>query len=367
MQIRSSLIKYIDGIVGRTICTIASQAAQTADSTRVCNSFLVIRPGGIGDAVLTIPMLLALRQLCPSGRIDVLAEKRNSAVFLLTDSINTVYHYDDPGDLIAVMRISYDAVIDTEQWHRLSAIVARITSGGAVVGFSTNNRSKMLTHAVSYSHSDYEAESFMHLLIPFAQETMERPDSPFLTVPNSADTVARRFLEPLERSHLVALFPGGSVKEKRWGCDRFVSLSKRLLKKGYRIVVIGGSGDAVCGNSISQADSTIINLCGRLSLVESAAAIKLSAVLISGDSGVMHLAQGVGTSVVALFGPSNTKKWAPRSGNSVTVTKNLPCSPCSQFGYTAECAKTVDCLHQITEDEVFECTVKLLETSHGNN
>ena len=88
---------------------------------------LIIRPGGIGDAVLLIPVISALKEICPEAEISVLAEKRNGSVFRLCPMIDRTLHYDKPLEMIRAIRDSFDVVIDTEQWHRLSAVVARLT------------------------------------------------------------------------------------------------------------------------------------------------------------------------------------------------------------------------------------------------
>jgi hypothetical protein len=124
---------------------------------------LVIRPGGIGDAVLLLPLLTALKTVHRSARITVLAERRNGAVFSLSESVSDLLLYDRPYDLLKAVRDTYDAVIDTEQWHHLSAVIARMTGAPMLIGFATNDRARMFTHPVAYSQDDHEYASFMRL------------------------------------------------------------------------------------------------------------------------------------------------------------------------------------------------------------
>ncbi len=103
-----------------------------------------------------------------------------------------------------------------------------------------------------------------------------------------------------------------------------------------------------------------LNLAGRTSIIETAAIIDMSSVLLSGDSGVLHMGLGLGKPTVSLFGPSNTKKWAPRGDRHIVLNKKLFCSPCSKFGYTPICRFNAECMADITVGEVVGAVEKLL-------
>ena len=81
-------------------------------------------------------------------------------------------------------------------------------------------------------------------------------------------------------------------------------------------------------------------LAGMTSLAETAAVIQKCALLVSGDSGVLHIAAGLGVPTVSIFGPGRVEKWAPQGEHHVVVTKRLTCSPCTMFGTTPPCLKT---------------------------
>ena len=93
------------------------------------SNILVIRPGGIGDAVLLIPSLKVLKKQFPDAEIDILAEKRNAGIFRGNKLVNSLYLYDEfkPNGLFAVLKNNYDVVIDTEQWHKLTSVIAYLT------------------------------------------------------------------------------------------------------------------------------------------------------------------------------------------------------------------------------------------------
>ncbi|WP_240732221.1 glycosyltransferase family 9 protein [Geobacter sp. FeAm09] len=327
------------------------------------SSILLIRPGGIGDAVHLIPTISAIKSTYPDAAIDILAEKRNSAVFNLSHHVRHVFHYDKPLELFRALRTTYDVVIDTEQWHRLSAVVARMTRAPVSIGFATNERARLFTHAIAYSQDDCEIDSFYRLLAPLGIARAEVP-ALFLAVPPKAAEKANMLLEGGGGRAFVTLFPGASIPERRWGAEKFRNLADMLAAVGLAVVVVGGGEDQEQGEMI-VAGGTGLNLAGRTSLSETAAVIQKSALLVSGDSGVLHIAVGLGVPTVSLFGPGRARKWAPQGERHLVLNKKLPCSPCTTFGTTPPCPIAAKCMADITVDEVGNAVTVLLTATGG--
>lgn len=349
MKIR--ILKFLDACLG--IILLHFLPRPSFASSKKTFSFLFIRPGGIGDAVLLIPAILALKDTYPDARITVLAEMRNGAIFTLCPAINEILYYDRPRELLTAIRGRYDVVIDTEQWHRLSAVVARLIGAPRSIGFATNERKKLFSHQVPYSHADYEAESFFHLLDPVDGATDVSVPVSFLVVPELARRRAKEHLAVLGGKPFVVIFPGASIPERRWGAERFAAVATRVNHLGLFVVVVGGQEDTAAGEQI-LADRSGVNLAGKTSLLETAAVIDRCKLLVSGDSGVLHLAVGLGKPTVSLFGPGIAQKWAPRSLQHIVLNKRLSCSPCTKFGYTPKCPINARCMADITVDEVVQ-------------
>lgn len=351
-------MKIIDKIVGK-LAVYCCLSPGPANKPLTFNSFLLIRPGGIGDAVLLSPFYHILKNSFPEASIDILAEKRNYQVFSLISGINRVFLYDNPWDLLAVFRTSYDVVIDTEQWHRLSAVVARLTRAPLLIGYSGNERKKLFNYPISYSHDDYEIESLLKLLEPLGLAIPNEISLPFLEIPFDAAARAEELLGDYYGHHFVAIFPGASITERRWGAEKFRDVAKSLHVIDIPVVVVGGTEDAVVGDIITSG-SNGLNLAGKTTLAETAALIEKAAVLVSGDSGILHIGVGLGKPTVSLFGPGIEKKWAPRGDYHIVINKCLPCSPCTKFGYTPKCPLNARCLAEITVEEVASAVESLL-------
>src|ERR1039457_4218304 len=123
---RIAFLKALDSLAGRFAIYLLP-APKAVTFHHQIRTLLLIRPGGVGDAVLLIPAINTLKTTFPNLSIHMLAEKRNSEVFSLCKSLQKVYRYDVPGELFSVLHGKYDVVIDTEQWHRLSAVIDRLT------------------------------------------------------------------------------------------------------------------------------------------------------------------------------------------------------------------------------------------------
>jgi len=357
---RIAFIKSIDAIVGRLLARILPRAVPF--EKRSISRVLVIRPGGIGDAVLLLPTLAAIKKQSPEAEIHILAERRNRAVFELSSCVSSILCYDIPSELLRAVRGEYDAVIDTEQWHRLSAVIARMTKASILAGFGTNDRKHLFNISVPYSHDDHETASFSRLagaVLP-ALPLVAAQES--FSLPERATQKAQELLASLIGVHgYVALFPGASIPEKRWPVQAWRTLAERLYNSyGVGVVIIGGKDVETYAASIIQG-VTGINTAGQLTLLETTALLKHMRLLITGDSGVLHLAWLMGTPTISLFGPSNIAKWAPTGENHFVVSRLLSCSPCSAFGTTPPCPHDVRCMKEITADQVMEAAVRLLQ------
>ncbi len=369
MSLTADFIKVADATVGRGLCLLLAPfgaGARGEDADLPPRRVLVIRPGGIGDAVLFIPMLRALRAAWPDAELDLLAERRNASVVEPTGLVDRVYRYDRfPFDLIAIVRRRYDMVIDTEQFHCLSAIVAWMTRAPRRVGFGTTFRRRLFTRAVGYNLETYEAEMFLALArAATGTECCWDPDAPFYPLPDDAKRFARQALASLKPSQKVAIHPGASIPERRWPPERYARLAQLLADHGVGVVVLGGATDVVAAGAIATglAGSAFVNLAGRCSLVQAAAVVAECDMYISADSGVLHLAYALGTPTVHLFGPGVLSKWGPPGHRFRSIAAQVPCSPCTTYGYTPPCCQGMICMLNITPEAVFAAVQSQLST-----
>jgi lipopolysaccharide heptosyltransferase II len=353
-------LKKVDGFVGSLLARVWLRPKQVGRALPSVSRLLLIRPGGIGDAVLLIPVVKRLRDTFPSACIEVLAERRNIGTFALCPEIDRILCYDKPQELLVVLRSDYDVVIDSEQWHRLSALVSRIIRSKLKIGYGTNERKRLFTHPIEYSHENYELNSFFELLKPLGIDLPATTHVPFLTIPVDDQAAADKLLRALSNQPFVVIFAGASIPEKKWPVTKFRSVVSFCMDIGCQVVLVGGVNDIEVSDAVAR-DLNVLNLCGRTSLVETSAVLARAALVICGDSGVLHIAVGLDRPTVALFGPSSVGKWAPAGSKHVAISKQLKCSPCSLFGTVSKCENGESCIREISVEEVTSVIPRLLD------
>jgi len=359
------ILKAADKIFGSIFVSVSKIISKPSKTIpQKISNILVIRPGGIGDAVLLIPTLNTLKKHYPESKIDILAEKRNAGIFKDNPLITNLYLYDDfkENGLVEVLKNSYQVVIDTEQWHKLTSVVAYLTKAPIRIGFATNGRAGQYSHPLEYKQSDYEAVSFLNLASALTGKKHRfNINGGFLKINSKVENnefskYKKRFIST------AGLFTGATVKERRWGVKKFSELAENLLANGIGVVILGGNNDIPEVDKITRVmgNKDYLNLTGQTSLNETSAIISNLDLLISSDSGLMHIAYAVGTKTFSLFGAGIQEKWAPKGPDNYVINKNLACSPCTKFGYTPNCPINIKCLNEISVDEVCSKALKII-------
>lgn len=349
----SKILKKIDSCSAGVFVALMRGSKKKELHLSKIGTILFIRPGGIGDAVCLLPVINQIKKSYPQCRIDILAEKRNAEVFYLAKNIGNIYRYDVLSEFVRCLANKYDVVIDTEQWHRLSAVVARLIRADLRIGFGTNERSKLFNLAIGYSHQEYEPVSFMSLIMPLVGNSEKKYlKSPLIVIDtHDINAILQKFSLDLTRPY-VCIVPGASVEERRWGGDKFGKVALSIAQKSFEIVIIGTHSDKQDARLIKQHVSNAIDLTGKTNLSDAAAIMAGSRLVISPDSGLMHLAAALNVPTVTLFGSGIEAKWGHTGDRNIIINKQVPCSPCTKFGYTPKCSNDLVCLKNISVNDV---------------
>jgi ADP-heptose:LPS heptosyltransferase len=158
---------------------------------------------------------------------------------------------------------------------------------------------------------------------------------------------------------VVVVSPGSKSYLKRWTAEGFAEISDRLIREcGAHIIFVGRPEDGEMVDSISKKmKNKPHDLVGKTNIRQLAALLKRSSILITNDSAPLHLGCAVGTKVLALFGPTDPRKYGPTGEFDVVISKKLSCSPCE----AATCDRNYECMKLISPDEVFDAAKVMLE------
>ena len=169
---------------------------------------------------------------------------------------------------------------------------------------------------------------------------------------------------------IVAIHTSGGRAIKQWEPDRFAAIAATLANThGARILLTGSATDRPLTDVVKAAvpADRLIDVVGNADLLVLAALLERVELLITGDTGPMHLASAVGTPVVAVFGPSDPVRYAPSGVSDRVVRVDLPCSPCNRIRLPpARCVgHTPDCLVGVSVDRVLEAALSVLSAAPG--
>ena len=326
----------------------------------------------IGDLLMTLPALAVLRAALPGAEIDLVVGGWNHELAMAIPGVNRVEavdaawlarHRSGHGPLALARRMRrlrdrrYDLAINFEPDIRSNFAMA---AAGArrTAGFGSGGGAAFLDVALDYDTTQHTADNALRLV----RRTLGIEDGPVpavsIDVPEAIRREATRLLQPLGPGLKIGVHVSGGRPIKQWPEERFHDVAARLIEdRGASIVFTGSLGDSeqIAGVRRGLPIDRILDLTddphdrfrstASLDLVTVAAILQQLDVFVTGDTGPMHLAHAVGTPVVAIFGPSDPARYAPRGLRDRVVRIDLPCSPCNRIrlppkrcvGHTPDC------------------------------
>ena len=346
---------------------MSKRAAFSAGRKRI----LIVPVNWLGDLLFLTPAIRAIRRAHPGAHIAALSPRRGLDLLQGNPHLNAVIpmpegrglaHLAGWFPMIRRLRAErFDAVF---LFHRSFTRAAVAWAAGIPerIGIRTWKQGWLLTTAVRPPPADslHKVDGFLRLVEAAGIPPDGRHYDAGLTPEDeqAADGLAKELgFGPSDR--VVALHAGANWLLKRWPSHRFVELADRLTERcRARVLFIGGEGDLPLIESIAgRMRSRPIIAAGRTTFRQMGAVLKRTSLLISNDSGPLHMGMAVGVPVIALFGPTDPKLTGPVSGDKgVTLFGSIGCPvPC----YRLDCPANL-CMEQVTVDQVLAAAGKFL-------
>ncbi|NRA10606.1 MAG: glycosyltransferase family 9 protein [Crocinitomicaceae bacterium] len=305
------------------------------------NRILIIQTAFLGDVILATPVISELKRLFPKANIDILVKKGNESLLANNPKINSVFTFDKSSGKFKAMRYlirqfqksKYDLVINLHRFAS-SGIIAGRSKATLKYGFKKNPFSFLYTNSFEHSIGDgtHEVERNLSVIKQFGAAKMVRPE----LYPSSSDFSA---ISQYQNEDYICLAPASVWKTKQLPLEKWNELVRN--NNGKRSYLLGGPGDVELCQSIKENDPVnIINLAGKLSLLQSAALMKDAIHNYVNDSGPLHLASSMNANVTVFFCSTTPDfGFGPLSDNStIKQVENLDCRPCGLHGHK-ECPK----------------------------
>jgi heptosyltransferase-1 len=371
---------------------------QSAEFSRI----LLIKPSALGDVVHTIPVLVKLRTRYPQAQIDWLITPENAEVVRHHPALSNVLlfarrDFSKRGRrwrallaffnlLKQLRRAKYDLVIDMHGQVR-SAFFALMSGAGVRIGFDrpikrtvTVSAQHDLKNIPSHGWRGAREGSWMVYTHRIPIRTLDvhavdrylwvapllglDDDPPDLAIYLSSETALN--VERLLEEHgvsaskpLVVLVPGTIWETKHWTIEGFAGVAREFLREGFAVALAGTKRDQVRCRQIAAAAPGACDLSGKTTPADLAALIRRAEVAVTNDSGSMHVAASLGTSMVSVFGPTNPVHIGPYQRPESVVRVDLPCSPCN-YRRLSQCPFDHACMKQVTSTMVVERVQKIL-------
>jgi heptosyltransferase-2 len=326
----------------------------------------------IGDVVMTLPAIAAVREAYPGARVSILVKPWVADLLRISPDVDEVLVYERPGvhqGLGGLLRLAgelkdrrFDMAILLQNAIE-AAIIAWLARIPVRAGYSTDARGLLLTHAVKRSDEILQVHQTHYYLEMLRALGLEAPGKDTrLMIGEEEKTLADRILQTrgiAGASILIGMAPGAAYgPAKRWYPERFASVADRLIENfSAKVLLFGSAGDRDTAASVQgRARNALVDLTGETSLREAISLIARCRLFVTNDSGLMHVAGALGVPTVAVFGSTNPRTTSPVGRKSIVITKNVPCSPCLK----ETCPTDFICMDLITADEVYDTAVSLL-------
>lgn len=324
----SPILHFLDRYAGIPAVSLLGISRRKRPFPTRIGSIGLLKTGGIGDTVLVSAVLSDLRQAFPYASIVLFCSQSNFEIARMLDGIDRVVKV--PVVKIsqgwkAVRSASLDVLLDFGHWSRVEALLAQISRAKFTVGFRTQGQYRHYGYDLTVTHSAevHELENYRRVVRALGVPTRNQPA---LRMANASSPTP-------EGCAVLHLWPGGIRSElKQWPRENWVRLVLDLFEWELEVVLTGGPSDRQRNEALIESlpDSLrprVRNAAGT-ALEETCAILARARLVVSVNTGVMHIAAALGAPLVALHGPTSSRRWGPISDKAIVIE-----SPLSSCGY----------------------------------
>jgi len=341
---------------------------------------LVFKLGAIGDFIMAIPAIQSIKEKYPDSEITLLTGRHTSELAVKEHlNVDRIMEIDERifwnkkilPLLLLLFKLKKEKFehVYNMHWSALFNIFFIFSGIWSRTGFYRTKKPRFLTSGVYYREGEGPYAAFKYLKLVGVEEEK----FPSLSINEKAKKKISVFIKENRMENPVGIFPGGGLNMKedgtmrRWPEERFKELVFMLSRAAKNVIILGSAAEKEIASRIMQnAGGRIYNMAGNLSLTETVALVSECSVVVSSDSGGMHIAVATGVPVVGVFGPTLSVDKVPEISRCVAVEKDMPCRPCYDKGSYRECPSRA-CLFSVTAEEVFDSLNKILKEKRWSN
>jgi ADP-heptose:LPS heptosyltransferase len=309
---------------------------------RNSKKILLIKFGNIGDALVSVPAIRAVRNHFPKHEITMLTSDRTGGIYEQGPNVDRIINADLVGSksnkifstLLGIFKLikkikkeKFDIVIDFETYSMFSAFLSLMSGAAVRVGLNMkgSNRARAFTHTIDYlMENRHELDTFLEMISLIGIKTSNKCLEMNLTKKDMK--YAERFFNKKNgrKDINIAIHAGGNSEWmiKRWPKGCFMELIRRIDSEyNSRFIFVGSKDEESTANSIiNSCNAKIVDAVGKTTVSQLAAVISKCDLFIGNDSAPMHVADAVKTPVIAIMNYVNPKRWGPVNKNSISIS-----------------------------------------------
>src|SRR5215212_2459740 len=330
----------------------------------------------VGDSVMTVPALRALRRVLPDATITLAIRPGASGIFSEADYIDDVLPYDRKGVLSVIPQIrewrrrKFDVALLFQNAFE-AALIPFLAGVPLRLGYATESRQALLTHPLplpDWRSSKHEIFYYLYLVTALEQMLFGRSDvcedepDASIQISESRKAEAAELLRAYgvsEMEPVVAICPGSiNSRAKRWPSERFAALADRFIDSRRKVLLIGSKDEIdVSEDVVQRMRNQPVVLTGKTSLDQITAVLDRADLIVTNDTGPAHIGAALGRPTIVIFGPTNPLTTRPFAPDAEVLRHPPDCAPCM----LRDCPIDHRCMTAIGVDEVFERSHALLK------
>ncbi|GAB4151092.1 MAG: lipopolysaccharide heptosyltransferase I [Planctomycetaceae bacterium] len=342
---------------------ISEASLKQIDARRIC----LIKPSALGDVVQTLPLLPVLKERFPQAEISWVIHHGLRELLEGHPQIDHLISYHRHGSwrgcwqLFGELRSrKFDMVLDLQGLLR-TGLMTWATASPLRIGLeSSREGAGYACHFLLRDTGRFVPAHLRYWRVAEALGLANRTRETHIAISRNDDDWAAQILQT-NGSPILAVNPGARWATKRWPIEHFAAIAAKAARHfGFSIVILGGSDETVLASQLEHLltrfvrNARVENLAGKTSLKQLAAVLRHSDVVLTNDSGPMHLAAGLGTPVLGIFTCTDPVRSGPPGDRHELVTTQLSCANCYKKQCRYRGRKKMACLEEITVERVWQ-------------
>jgi heptosyltransferase I len=331
------------------------------------NRILIVRMSALGDIVHALPVLSAIREACPAAQIDWLADRRYAGVLDLVEGLSQRI-IGRPGLIRAIGELracNYDVAIDLQGLVK-SAVMARLSGARRVIGFETaslreRSAAWFYTHTAPVSSSAHILQKNLSVLPLVDVPIPAQPRFPFVVASSSVAEHLAADAATRGGGQFALINPGAAWPNKRWPPSRFGALACAMRERhGLPSYVLWARDESVLADAVVASSNGAAVRAPETSLGDLLALSTRAALMVSGDTGPLHIAAAMSTPIVGLYGPTWPERNGPWLPDDIVVSRAAGCV----CHHKRQCRRNGSrmCMNDIAVEEVIDAVDRRLAT-----